>query len=340
MATGSTAAASSLLPDGDRSGGQPSGDPSSPAPRSPLAGAEFYADPTGHAPQQLREWDAAGDARAVWLRRLAAVPTAVWFAGGEDPAARAAELTTAAQAAGQVPVLVAYDVPGRDCGLYSDGGAPDGATYLDWVRSLAAGVGDRPAVVVLEPDAVAQALDGCLAVRGEQPQDRYALLRQAVEILGAGAGTLVYLDAGNPGWAQDEAALADALRASGVEQAAGFAVNVSNFQSTQDSDAFGRRLSDRLGGARFVVDTSRNGVGPDTGDDSGLNWCNPRGRSLGPAPTGDTGQDRTDAYLWIKVPGDSDGSCRPGEPAAGTWWPDYALDLVMQTTMGHSWAGH
>lgn len=33
------------------------------------------------------------------------------------------------------------------------------------------------------------------------------------------------------------------------------------------------------------------------------------------------------AYLWIKRPGESDGTCKGG-PKAGTWWPEYALGLA------------
>jgi endoglucanase len=35
-----------------------------------------------------------------------------------------------------------------------------------------------------------------------------------------------------------------------------------------------------------------------------------------------------DAYLWVKQPGASDGTCRAGAPPAGHWWPEYALQLV------------
>ncbi len=35
-----------------------------------------------------------------------------------------------------------------------------------------------------------------------------------------------------------------------------------------------------------------------------------------------------DALLWVKPPGESDGTCRPGEPSAGTFWVDYALGLA------------
>ena len=78
-----------------------------------------------------------------------------------------------------------------------------------------------------------------------------------------------------------------------------------------------------MGGKHFVVDTSRNGLGP-TPDGQ---WCNPPGRALGAAPTLETGDPAADAFLWIKRPGESDGACNGG-PSAGTWWADYALGLA------------
>jgi hypothetical protein len=41
---------------------------------------------------------------------------------------------------------------------------------------------------------------------------------------------------------------------------------------------------------------------------------------LDPGPAG------IDAYLWIEDPGASDGPCNGG-PAAGRYWPQYAVDL-------------
>ncbi|MBO0916302.1 glycoside hydrolase family 6 protein, partial [Streptomyces laculatispora] len=69
-----------------------------------------------------------------------------------------------------------------------------------------------------------------------------------------------------------------------------------------------------------VIDTSRNGNGaPKAGQ-----WCDPEGRALGTAPTTDTGQARIDAYLWVKLPGESDG-CKG---AAGSFSPAYAYQLA------------
>ena len=90
--------------------------------------------------------------------------------------------------------------------------------------------------------------------------------------------------------------------------------------------SWSQRLERDLGGElEAVVDTSRNGNGPYTGP-LAPQWCNPPGRSPGPAPRLDPGPAGIDGYLWIKDPGASDGPCNGG-PAAGQYWPQYAVDL-------------
>jgi len=230
-------------------------------------------------------------------------------------------------------VLVAYNVPGRDCGSYSAGGAADVDAYLAWVGSFAAALGDRPAVVVLEPDAVPQAVVGCAGV---DPAARYDMLAQAVEILDRQPGARVYLDAGNATWVDELPELADALRRSGIDQAEGFALNVSNYETTEVSAEYGLELSRELEEgapagtppAHFVIDTSRNGAGPpESAAGNEGRWCNPPGRELGEPPTTSPDLPRVDALLWIKQPGDSDGTCGGGPPA-GQWWPEAAAELV------------
>ncbi|MFI2791482.1 glycoside hydrolase family 6 protein, partial [Kitasatospora sp. NPDC018614] len=44
-------------------------------------------------------------------------------------------------------------------------------------------------------------------------------------------------------------------------------------------------------------------------------------------PTTRTADPLVDAYLWIKRPGESDGTCKGG-PKAGQWWETYALELA------------
>jgi endoglucanase len=221
---------------------------------------------------------------------------------------------------------VLYDVPGRDCGSFSAGGASSASAYRSWIDQVAAGISSRRATVILEPDAVAQAVSGC--VSGKAARERYGMLRYAVGKLKAEGHVTVYLDAGNPGWIKPAARLVRPLRKAGVAHADGFALNVSNFYTTQAATAYGDELSAALGSAHFVIDTGRNGNGPDTSSQDVPSWCNPPGRALGSDPTTSTGHAFLDAYLWIKQPGDSDGECRSGAPPAGAWWAQYALELA------------
>jgi endoglucanase len=97
----------------------------------------------------------------------------------------------------------------------------------------------------------------------------------------------------------------------------------------------------------FVIDTSRNGQGP-WAPPAGVypdpqDWCNPPDRGLGLDPTLTTGEALVDAYLWVKIPGESDGECTRGlgpagttvdpewgmiDPGAGDWFPEMALELT------------
>ncbi|MEU6232123.1 glycoside hydrolase family 6 protein [Kitasatospora sp. NPDC047058] len=286
-------------------------------------GQTFYVSDQTSAARQLVTLRAQGrTAEADTLLKIAAQPSSQWLG---DQAAKGIvdQVSRRAAAVDRTPVFVAYNIPHRDCGLYSAGGAQDAAAYRSWITGLAEALGDRKAWVVLEPDAVAHTLDGC-GVQGAAAAERYGLLAFAVQELKKRPQVRVYLDAGNPGWAQDPSALADALRKSGVAVADGFAVNVSNFYGTDRNAAYGAELSAALGGKHFVIDTSRNGNGP-LGADA---WCNPAGRALGEPPTTQTGRPGVDAYLWIKNPGESDGECGRGEPRAGEFWLPYALGLA------------
>ena len=309
--------------------------PETPAPESSrLAGEELWLNPEGHGPAAVQQAVAEGQtADAEALAPLAEQPTATWIAIPDNPYPAVEEISRAAAAEDELPVLVAYNVPGRDCGSYSAGGAAGVDAYLSWVGSFAAALGDRPAVVVLEPDAVPQALAGC---EGVDPAARYQLLAQAVEILDRQPETRIYLDAGNASWVDDLPALAEALRRSGVHRADGFALNVSNYETTEASADYGLELSRELEEgapegtptAHFLVDTSRNGAGPpeDAAGGEGR-WCNPPDREVGAPPTTSPDLERVDALLWVKQPGDSDGTCAGGPPA-GQWWPQMALELV------------
>ncbi|MDO0916414.1 glycoside hydrolase family 6 protein [Streptomyces sp. DT2A-34] len=280
-----------------------------------------------HPDSQVLEWvrDNAGDPRhAVIESRIAAQPAAVWFADftPDTVTARVRAVTSGGAALGRVPVVVPYAIPDRDCGGYSEGGAPDLDAYDAWIDRFAAGLGSGDVIVILEPDSIAQS--ECLSA-GERA-DRFASLARAGRAFkAANPKARVYYDAGHSGW-NTPAKQAERLKQAGAASAAssdGIFSNVSNFHATSDEIAYDRQVLDALGGPASlgaVIDTSRNGAGaPADGE-----WCDPAGRRLGRAPTLSTGEARIDAYLWVKLPGESDG-CK-GRP--GTFTASYAYDLA------------
>src|SRR5438270_637267 len=173
----------------------------------------------------------------------------------------------------RVPVLVAYNVPFRDCSQYSSGGARDAAAYEAWIDGFARGLGKSKAVVIVEPDGL-----------GIIPYN-----------------TTIY---GAADWSKPV-----------VTDAQG---NVT--------PAPGATPAERYAQINYAVDAIE-GQAP---------------RALGLRPTASTGTPLLAAYLWIKTPGESDGSCNRGvtgvttdpewggivDPAAGAWFPDQALQLA------------
>jgi cellulase/cellobiase CelA1 len=129
--------------------------------------------------------------------------------------------------------------------------------YENWVNGFATGLGGRPAVVILEPDALAQ-LSSCPGKA--QRQARLQMLSYAVKTLQTKSDQ-VYLDAGHLNWVP-AGQMADRLRAADVAQAYGFALNVSYYDTTDREIGYATELDRDLGmSKRFVIDTSRNGQG-------------------------------------------------------------------------------
>ncbi|WP_415951976.1 glycoside hydrolase family 6 protein [Streptomyces sp. KLOTTS4A1] len=299
------------------------GRPEAGATQQPKAKDPYWVNPGSNAAEQLRTYESDGkDADAALIKKIAEQPTGEWIVP-EQAEEQARDFTEAAEAADREAVLVLYNIPHRDCGQFSKGGASDGDAYRAFIDEVAEGIGDRQATVILEPDAVLHLVDGCTPQ--EFHEERYALLSGAIDTLHTLKNTKVYLDGGNPGAGSPDS-FWDPLKRAGIDKADGFAVNVSNFYPTEESIAYGKELSEKVGNKPFVIDTSRNGNGTYQADEPDL-WCNPPGRALGEIPSVQTADERVDAYLWIKRPGESDGECRGG-PKAGEWWPEYALELA------------
>ncbi len=288
----------------------------------------FPANPL-YAPAAAAE-SGADRTVAAELTTIAQTPSGIWVTGQPGDIAMVRSVTMAAGQAHAMPVIVAYDLPGRDsCGKLSAAPSLTAAAYEKWIDQLAGAIGTGHDIVIVEPDGLADIVRQCLSPAASA--QRYQLLRYAMKELGALPHARVYLDAGNPGMFSDPAQLAGPLETAGLRDGRGFSANVSNFAWTAGVVTWSQQLERALGGTvGAVIDTSRNGRGPYTGPDS-PQWCNPPGRALGPAPRLNPGPAGIDAYLWIKDPGASDGACRGGPPA-GQYWPAYAAALAQPGT--------
>ena len=374
-------------------------------------------------------------ADAKLIGKMIATPQAVWFTAGTPNSVRKEVKQVVKQAAAKraVPVLVAYNIPFRDCAQFSAGGATSVEEYQAWIDAFAAGIGNAKAIVILEPDGLGiipwyKPFRGTSAEAGDYEwcrpaeaneataaDERFAMLNYAVDALKAKPNVSIYLDGTHSGWLNVSDVTHRLLQA-GVARADGFYLNVSNYQFSVNQVQYGTwisscialwpdastyvdcpnqywnggplpakiaellgewtgvaldkysewsddsdvpelntsginlRYANMLGGAvpttHFVIDSSRNGQGPwnpTPGYPDPQDWCNPPDRGLGIRPTADTGIELLDAYLWVKIPGESDGECTRGlgpagetvdpewgliDPAAGAWFPEMALDLV------------
>ncbi|MFB9466865.1 glycoside hydrolase family 6 protein [Streptomyces cinereospinus] len=282
----------------------------------------FYVDPNS----TVRQWVAANpaDGRTPAIRAsVADTPMARWFGAWSGSIGTATgAYVGAADHGDKLPVLVAYNIYHRDyCGGHSAGGAASPAAYATWIAEFAGGIGQRPAVVVLEPDSLGDY--GCM--NQAQISEREGMITRALaEFTRQTPNAWVYLDAGNPGWGSP-ATVAQRLHGAGLRQARGFALNISNYYTTAENAAYANainaELSARYGYTRpFVVDTSRNGNG------SNGQWCNPAGRRIG-TPTQKGGG--AEMLLWIKTPGESDGNCGVGAgSSAGQFLPEVAYRMI------------
>ncbi len=265
----------------------------------------LYVDPNSKAASAA---NGLSGTDADLMKKIASSPQGVWILGGDPGGAVSSAID---KAGSQLSVLVAYNIFNRDCGNMSSGGAADASAYKSWIDSFARAIGDDKVAVVLEPDTLAHDCD----------PTRAQSLAYAVTALKAKPNAYVYIDAGHSGWVPD-ATMASRLKSAGIDGADGFSLNVSSFQTTESSIAYGKAISRQVGNKPFIIDTSRNGKGP-----AGSEWCNPPGRGLGEKPTGSTGDPLVHAFFWIKRPGESDGACNGG-PAAGQWFQSYALELA------------
>ena len=204
-----------------------------------------------------------------------------------------------------------------------------------WPSSYFAPV-QRPATVILEPDAVGLMgrRSGCLTKRARRT--RFALLRYAAQKLAPlqASGVTTYIDVGSSAWVKPGEAVY-MLRKAGVQFVRGFATNSTHFNATGRERAFADTVARRLG-KRYVLNTAENGRGslPKRYWTHGAKsmWCNPRNSGLGRMPSTRTGSPYADAFLWISRPGlSSNGKAGKQEcgrgPLDNVWWNARAFQL-------------
>ncbi len=273
------------------------------------------------------------EADIVALQKLATTPQAIWVNGHGDLEKLIRAIVDAA-AKDQLVVICIYGSPYRDNGGHSAGGEENAAKYREFIGRIAEIIGTHEVIVIVEPDAIGQALDWKddkkkpkEKTADERRKERFGMIKDAVTILKKQPACHVYLEVAQ--WVGAKRA-ADGLKLCGIDAADGFSVNTSGYGLAKDCVKVGTEISALVGNKKFVVETSRGGNGNWEAPGEKDRWCNPPGRKIGETPTLNTGNPLVAAYLWIKPPGESDGKCRDG-PAAGVFSPLFAIGLVTGT---------
>lgn len=321
--------------------------PAAPAGVNPFAGTELYVNPAYAL--KVASTRAAHPDRSRELSELERAPTALWLdniAAVAELPARLEEVVARAKSTGrsQLPVLVVYNLPNRDCSAKSSAGElsidADGerryrSEFIDPIAAAVAAHPDQRVAVILEPDSLANLVTNLGIPKCHVSQHVYASsVAYAISKLSM-PHVFIYLDsahAGWLGWDGNRTKMAEVVRqvltmAGGLDRISGFATNVSNYTPLEGDD--GRRLEPSnpcpnelsfvekmsqayaakgMAGKGFVVDTGRNGR-------SGIrsrwgNWCNISGAGIGERPRA-APRPLVHAYFWVKPPGDSDGTSDP-----------------------------
>lgn len=254
-------------------------------------------------------------------------PTAKWFGVGGKRVKKTFDTRVRnyiKRCGNDIPVIVIYNIPNRDLGHHSKGGAASAEDYLFFINEMVQGLGENSnAIVIMEPDALAMCGDDYQLL-----EFRTKLMMEAAEMLRP-TGAKLYVDIGHPVWHSSD--VASRMLYPFMDKIDGCSMNVSNYWPTALCEQYAKEIYDQTG-LHSVIDTSRNGQATHNGQ-----WCNPKDRRAGLIPTLETNHDFVDGYLWIKVPGESDGTCNGG-PKAGVFWLDYALTLTNvenKTTRGN-----
>jgi cellulose 1,4-beta-cellobiosidase len=346
---------------------------------NPFEGAELFVDP-GYA-AKVEAAAKADKVNAALIRKVSAYPTAVWLDSIAAVENAKATLTAAEKRQGtsDKPVLatfVVYDLPNRDCSAKASAGeleleqGGEGRYRAEFIDRIAEQFSAHPKlriVAIVEPDSLGNLATNLGVPKCAASEKAYRnSLAYAISKLSLPHVSL-YLDAAHAGWLGWDGnrqriakIFKDVLvEAGGVEKIRGFATNVSNYNTVAGADGkklgpanpcpdeatYVSKLSDALKaegitGKRFIIDTSRNGR---VVRSSWGNWCNIKAAGLGPRPQASP-MPLVDAFLWVKPPGESDGTSdpkavrfdagcasldsMPNAPEAGKWFGAHFVEMA------------
>ncbi|KAK7051322.1 hypothetical protein VNI00_004822 [Paramarasmius palmivorus] len=270
--------------------------------------------------------------------------------------------------------IVVYNLPERDCSAKAsdgelnleNGGEQKYRQYIDQITSIIKKYPDVRVVAAIEPDSLANLVTNLSVEKCAKAERIYKVSTQyAIRQLDT-AGVFMYLDsahAGWLGWPDNIEPTAKLMReiylgAGAPRHVRGLVTNVSNYNAYRaetpdpiteynpnyDELHFAESLAEALPPfpAHFLVDQGRSGQ-QDLRTTWG-EWCNVKGAGLGARPTTDTGSDVIDSIVWVKTPGESDGTSDPSSkrfdencvsvtshvpaPEAGAWFQDFFENLV------------
>jgi len=321
---------------------------------------EIYANP-----KFIEEIDSSipklsGDLKAK-AELVKSAPTAVWLAWEGAPGEVAQHLEAAGS---KTVVFIMYMIPTRDCNsLASAGGAASLDTYKGYVNDISNTIKKYPnskVVMVIEPDTLGNLVTGtsesCKTVHGMHKN----ALSYAVDVFGSMNNVSVYLDAAHGKWLGEvtdkvAAVIKEILNNAPNGKIRGLSTNISNYQPVYSEYEYHKKLAASLAAVgvpdmKFIVDTGRNGVDITEAFSKTETWCNFVGTGFGERPRGNPSSSMPllDAYMWLKTPGEADGSSTgsradpvcarpdslPGSPDAGQWFHDYLVQLLTNANPG------
>ena len=130
----------------------------------------------------------------------------------------------------QLPILVMYNIPNRDVGQYSKGGAAKTREgYLDYVERFAKGIGEDSPIVIYEPDA----LPHSVSLEKEDMEWRLQLMQESLQMLTDNCNGIVYIDVGHSKWLHQKD-VNELLNKVSNPKIRGFSMNSCNYRSTTE----------------------------------------------------------------------------------------------------------